>query len=150
MVNTFFRGSKVSIKADIPECDGVAIKLQGEDKELVVNKTGKVAFLWMNVAQIKVHHAPTIYLLAVSDQIQNICSSEQQEMLYLGYGPSKKRILFESEKPLNGSEFDEFIKLKKHDGSYIITYDIKLDRFSETRKKISASLNPLKFLILKE
>ena len=145
-IGAFFKGTKVEISAEIPECDGVVIELEGKAEDLVLNKKGKRAFLWLNVAQIKVKNAPSVYILASSDKLEKICSEKELEEELLGYISLKKKIIFKSDQPLSGLEFDEFIKLKEHRGSYSINNDVKFNPNSKGRQTITTTLDIPSFI----
>ena len=125
-INMLYKGARVKVNGRVRECDSVALKLQGEDVEVVLNRKGKVGFIWMNVAKLLVKNVPQIYLLATSTGFENVCSAERIEQLNLGYSALKNRLTFTSKKPLQGWEFDEFIKMKEDCGSYKISSDIVL------------------------
>ena len=145
-IGAFFKGAQVSVGAEIPECDGVVIELEGRDKEMVLNKKGKRAFLWLNVDQITVKNSPSVYILASSDKLNNICSEEELEEELLGYISLKRKIVFESDKPLTGQEFDEFIKLKEHNGSYNINNTVNFDPNITGRQEVTANLDIPSFI----
>ena len=141
-IGSFFEGKQVSISADIPECDGVVIELEGKIKDLVLNKKGEKKFIWLNVAQITVKNAPSVYFLASSDKLENICAGEELEKELLGYSSLKHKIIFKSDSLSTGDMvFDEFIKLKEHNGSYNINNKINFDSKFKGRQKVSTILN---------
>ena len=145
-INVFFKGAQVFVSAEIPECDGVIIELEGKIQDIKLNKKGKEAFLWLNVAQITVKYAPSVYIIAASDKLDVICSPEELEKELIGYGALKNKIIFRSDKPLTGHEFDEFIKLKEHSGSYNIDGRVKITPSTNNRRKVSTTLNIPSFI----
>jgi uncharacterized protein (TIGR02186 family) len=145
-IGAFFDGAQIFVSAEISECDGVVIELEGKIQDIMLNKKGKKTFLWLNVAQITVKNAPSVYILASSDKFDKICSAEELEEELIGYGALKHKIIFQSDKPLTGLEFDEFIKLKEHSGSYNINGRVKITPFSDGRQKVTTTLNIPSFI----
>jgi uncharacterized protein (TIGR02186 family) len=139
-VGAFFHGTKVHITGEIPRCRGVAIKLEGEENEVKLNRKGKIAVIWLNVARVTAKNAPQVYILAASDELANICSQQERERLRLGFESLRKRITFESDKSLTGLEFEEFVKLKEHIGTYDVDTRIDVSPAGEGRQRLSAVL----------
>ncbi len=139
-VGTTYHGTEVLFEANIPRCNGVVVKLEGRDNEVTLNRKGRVAVLWLNVAQVIVKNAPQAYILAASDKLANICSREMQQRLGLGLESLRKRITFESEKPLIGSEFEEFLRLNEHSGLYNTNIQIELKPAAGDREELSVTL----------
>ncbi len=118
-INAFYKGSDVMVSADIPSvCDGAVVKIQGEDEKTILNRKGKVSIFWLNVGEVTFTNAPVIYILNASNPLDSICASEEQKRLMLGYAALKERIIIDCETALSGTEFDEFVRLKEHNGSY--------------------------------
>lgn len=125
-VGPFFKGQQVLVTAELPKCSGVIVKFVGNDKEIRLNEKGKKAFIWLNVGQVTVKNAPSIYILACTDNPNNLCSDSEQHKELLGYNSLKERIVFESTSLLSGIEFDEFIKFKEHNGCYGINHKAEI------------------------
>jgi uncharacterized protein (TIGR02186 family) len=139
-IGAFYHGTSVSVTANTPLCEGVVVKIESDGREVVLNKKGKVGVIWLNVAKITVGGAPEVYILASSDDVANICSTDAREQLLLGTDALDKKISFESEKPLTGKEFGEFLKLKQHAGTYNYDIPIVIEPASDKRQTITASL----------
>jgi uncharacterized protein (TIGR02186 family) len=139
-VGTFYHGAKVRVTADIPLCDDVVVKMEGQDEKLTLNKRGRVLGVWLNVAQVTVRNAPQAYILAASDELGNICSREKREELGLGFDALGRRMTFTSDRALTGSEFDDFLMLKEHSGTYSMSTDIDLRPANGHRQELSAVL----------
>ncbi|MEW5994822.1 MAG: TIGR02186 family protein [Candidatus Zixiibacteriota bacterium] len=139
-VGALYHGAKVHIFAEVPTCDGAVIKVEGGNDEVVLNKKGKVAVIWLNVAQVTAKNAPQVYILAASDHLANICSPQERERLGLGIESLRKRITFESDKSLTGLEFEEFVKLKEHIGTYDVDTRIDVRPAGEDKQRLSAVL----------
>ena len=139
-IGTFYHGTSVNVKAETPPCDGVVIKIESEGKELVLNRKARLGFIWMNVAKVTVEHAPEVYLLASSDDVAAICSREVRNKLRVGTETLKERVTFSSEKPLTGGEFGEFLKLKRHSGTYKEDIPITLEPAGGGRQTVTAAI----------
>lgn len=97
--------------------------------------------LWMNTAKIEVEHAPYIYYLLTSTSNSASCPWKKLQLMNVGYSALKERIKFNSDKPLTGDEFDEFLKMKQQKGMYKTVFGgIKLDRPSCETCRYTASI----------
>jgi uncharacterized protein (TIGR02186 family) len=139
-IGTFYHGTGVRITAEVPACDGAVLKIEGPDEEMVLNKKGKVTAIWLNVAKVTVNKAPRVYILAASGKLEDFCSAQERKDLRLGLEALKQRIVFESDKPLSGWEFDEFIKLKEHAGTYSFDTPVELGPVKDDKQKLTADL----------
>lgn len=145
-IGAFFKGAKLAISAEVPKSDGVVIELEGKVQDLALNRKGRRAFLWLNVAQLMVKNAPSVYILAASDKLDKICSEQELEEELLGYVALRKKIVFESDQELTGQEFDEFIKMKEDNGSYKIDDGVKIDPVINNRQRVRAILDIPSFI----
>jgi len=145
-VGPFFNGTEVTVNANIPECAGVIVKLIGKDEEMVLNKKGKKTFIWLNVSQVTVKNAPSIYILTTTNNLADLCSDEVQEKELLGYNSLRGKINFESTLQLSGIEFDEFIKLKEDKGNYSITNNAVISSDSDGNQILKATLEIPSFI----
>jgi uncharacterized protein (TIGR02186 family) len=139
-IGLFYNGVDIRVDAGVPRSDGVIIKIEGDERDVVLNKKGKLGFIWLNVAQVTVKNAPQVYILGASDEPADICSPADRQRLGLGLDALRGRIAFESRAPLTGSEFDEFLKLKRHTGAYDVSASIDLRPAGEGRQELSAAL----------
>jgi len=145
-VGLFFNGQKVIVTADLPKCSGVILKLVGKDNEMTLNEKGKKTFIWLNVAQVTVKNAPSIYILTSTDKVAKLCSDLDQENELIGYNSLKGKIIFESNLPLSGNEFEEFIKLGEHNGSYSINNKAQIISDSDGKQTLKATLEIPSFI----
>ena len=145
-VGTFFNGKQIVVKAEIPDCSGVIVKLVGKDEDIVLNKKGKKAFIWLNVARVTVKYVPSIYILACSDNLSEICSIAEQEKELLGYNSLKGKVVFESDNQLSGTEFNELIKFKEHNGYYCINNNMSINIASDQKLILTAALDIPSFI----
>lgn len=139
-VGTFYSGAEVQVSAEINSCEGAAIVLEADAAEVTLNRKGRVAGIWLNVAKVTVSDAPSVYFLATSDKLDKICLPQEQERLRLGTRFLKQQTRISSEKELSGSEFDEFLKLKQHNGTYNRDLKIRLAASSPGMQRLSATL----------
>lgn len=139
-VGTFYRGAQVHVSANVPQCDGAVIVLQAGHDNITLNRKGRVAGIWLNVAQVEVSNVPSVYIMAASDKLENICSPEVRKQLGLGIESLRDKMKFTCEKPLSGTEFDEFLKLKTDGGTYNTNIDITLTEDGSGRQDVSAVL----------
>jgi uncharacterized protein (TIGR02186 family) len=130
-VGTFYRGAEVDVSAPVAECDGAVIILASE---------GRVAGIWLNVAQVTVSNVPEVYLLGASDKLEDICSPEARRRLGLGMDYLREQMKFTCDKPLTGTEFDEFLRLKSKGGTYNMNIKAELTPAGSGMQKLSAVL----------
>jgi uncharacterized protein (TIGR02186 family) len=139
-VGTFYRGAKIDVSADILKCDGAVIIFTSEGENVTLNRKGRVAGIWLNVAQVTVSNAPEAYILETSDELENFCPPEKRQQLGLGEEYLRKRIKFICDEPLVGSEFDEFLRLKTKSGTYNVNIGVGLKPAGSGRLKLTAVL----------
>lgn len=139
-IGAFYQGSNVDVMATIQPCDGAVIVLESEDEDVKLNRKGRVGILWMNVAQLTISGLPQVYILASTDKLDSIGSEQTLQELRLGLKALEPEMKIESEQPLTGQEFDEFLDLKEHRGTY--DTDIRIDNqmTSSGLEKLSANL----------
>ena len=145
-VGPFFKGSQAVVTAELPECSGVVVKFIGIDKEIILNEKGKKAFVWLNIAQVTVRNAPSIYILTSTDKLDLLCSAAVQNKEMLGYNSLKDTIIFKSTLPLRGNEFEEFIKFKEHTGCYSTNNNAEIMLNADGRKTLRATIEVPSFI----
>jgi uncharacterized protein (TIGR02186 family) len=139
-VGTFYRGARIHVSANVPICDGAVIVLEAGNEKVTLNRKGRVAGIWLNVAQVEVSNVPNVYILAASDKLENICSPFVHKQLGLGFDYLRGQMKFTCEKPLSGTEFKEFLKLKTSGGTYNLDININLEDDGPGRQEVSAVL----------
>jgi uncharacterized protein (TIGR02186 family) len=139
-IGTFYDGCTVHVSATTSQCDGAVIVLEGQDEEVTLNRKGRVAFIWMNVARITISGLPQAYIMAASDKLENICSGATLRDLRLGLQSLRPRMKVSSDRPLTGGEFEQFLKLKEHSGAYDTDIKINLKTISPDSQELSADL----------
>jgi uncharacterized protein (TIGR02186 family) len=125
-VGIFYRGTRVRAEATVSECDGAVLVLEAEPEDVTLNRKGREAGIWLNVAQVTISNAPRVYILASSGELDDICSQAVQRDLGLGIRSLRDRMRVNCEKHLVGTEVDEFLKLKTRGGTYNTDIKIKL------------------------
>lgn len=126
-IGAFYNGVEVKVAANVASCDGAVIVLEGGSEEITLNKKGRVAVIWMNVAKITISGIPRVYILASSDELDEICSRDTQEEFRLGVESLRIPMDIKSDQPLTGAEFDQFLKLKIENGTYNTNNKVKLE-----------------------
>jgi uncharacterized protein (TIGR02186 family) len=139
-VGTFYDGCEVHVSATVTSCDGAVIVLEGKDQTVTLNRKGRVAIIWMNVARVTVSGLPQAYILAASDKLDNICSEDMLEELGLGLNSLRSHMKVSSDQPLTGEEFEQFLKLKEYSGVYDTDINIDLKSVSPDVQELSAIL----------
>jgi hypothetical protein len=138
-IGAFYKGTDVNIRAELPDgCDGVVLKIQGEDEEITLSRKGKVSIFWLNVDEVAVSKAPGIYMINSSGPLDTICALKDQDAWTLGYKALQKRIHMQSRRDLSGSEFSEFIMLKEHGEAYQRLTTAQLIRAAGNSPKLEA------------
>jgi uncharacterized protein (TIGR02186 family) len=125
-IGAFYHGAKVQVSANVASCDGAVIVLEGDSEKVTLNRKGRVAIVWMNVAKITVSGLPQVYILASTTDLDDICSKDVREELRLGADSFRIPVKIDSDKPLTGDEFDWFLKLKVRNGTYNTKNKIEL------------------------
>jgi uncharacterized protein (TIGR02186 family) len=137
---TLYNGTVVKLAADVPRCDGVVVEIQKDGETVVLNRKGRVGFIWLNVAKVTVTGAPQVYILASSGDITSMCSPEERSKLGIGLSALEEMVSFQSETPLGGDEFAEFLKFKRHRGTYNDDVAIDLHAGAEGRRRAEAAI----------
>lgn len=139
-VGVFYRGTDLQVEGDVPDCDGAVLVLEADSDEVTLNRKGREAGIWLNVAQVTVSGAPKVYLLASSKRLDDLCSEGIQRELGLGIKSLRDRLTVTCTKPLVGTETEEFLKLKKQSGTYNTDIDLILTSMNGGHQKLSALL----------
>jgi len=140
-VGLFYHGADVKVSAEVAPCDGAVVVMEAGAEELTFNRKGREAGIWLNVAQITISNVPRVYLMGSSKSLDQICSQATQRELGLGIASLRDRVKIDSEKPLVGSELDEFLDLKKKAGVYSQDVPVSLTPVAGDREALSATLS---------
>jgi uncharacterized protein (TIGR02186 family) len=119
-VDFFYHGSTISVRGVTDHGTDLIIKIASEDGKQALRKKGKVGgFLWMNVGELEVEHAPKVYFLHSTRNIEDILSRDEMNKYVIGYPAlekyAKMNTTDESEKD---RWFNEFVKFKESSNVY--------------------------------
>jgi Putative transmembrane protein (Alph_Pro_TM) len=114
-ISEFFQGSEITVSADIPKGEDAIIEFKGPAVKDKLMRKGRRGGLWMNVGEVDVEGAPSIYLFLSTDK--NVLSSSNNVW---GYGALQKQVKFSGSKAGGESSeiFQQFVKLKENGGLY--------------------------------
>jgi uncharacterized protein (TIGR02186 family) len=117
-IGASFQGAQVTVSGQIPPGSQAVVEVLGENSVEELMRKGRRGGLWMNVGEIKVKGAPSLYL--AMSTTPELLSSPQGEAAAFGYQALQKCLTFcgcleEKESP---RFFQEFLKLKESEGLY--------------------------------
>jgi hypothetical protein len=135
-IGTFFSGARVEVSAEIPAGSDAVIEVLGKNIEEQLLRKGRHWDIWMNVGEIDIEGAPSLYYVMSTDPAG--FSGVATDSSY-GYHSLKKQVSFVGDvKGLKRTRiFDEFIKLKESEklyGEYPGT--VKVSQLSGNRSRI--------------
>jgi len=116
-IGTFFSGQTVTVAGAIPAGAQAVLEVVGASADEHLMRKGRRGFLWMNVGEITVHDAPSLYL--VMSTAKELLTSATGEATW-GYQSLEKRIAFTgnieaSERPMF---MKQFLELKESEHIY--------------------------------
>jgi hypothetical protein len=117
-ISEFFNGSGLTVSANIPKGSDAIIEFKGPALKDQLMRKGRRGGLWMNVGEIDVEGAPSLYLFSSTDK--NVLSSANNADTGWGYTALQKQVKFSGLEPgVESSDiFQQFLKLKEHGGLY--------------------------------
>jgi uncharacterized protein (TIGR02186 family) len=121
-IGTWFRGHSVRAAAMIPKGAEAVIEVVGQAVDEHLMRKGRRGGLWMNVGEIDVHHAPSLYLvMSTNPKLLEAAAPEAP----WGFAALKRRVsmsgmITDQEKD---KFFQEFIKLKESEDVYTSSKD---------------------------
>jgi uncharacterized protein (TIGR02186 family) len=121
-VDFFYHGSTISVRGiSDPNTDLVIKIMSDEDGHQALRKKGKVGgFLWMNVGELKVEHAPKLYFLHSTKNIDDILSQDEMNKYGIGYPALEKYAeMNTSDEAEKIRWFNEFVKYKESSNLYV-------------------------------
>lgn len=124
-IGVLYSSTPVEISAEIPDgCDAV-LEILGEEIEEQLLRKGRHWDIWMNVGEIDIEGAPTVYFAMSSDPKSLERKGDEPAF---GYGALERQVSFLGNvKGLKRLKiFDEFVKLKEREKLYRI-YPGKLE-----------------------
>jgi len=116
-IGAFFNGQTVTVSGTIPAGTQAVLEVVGSSAEEHLMRKGRRAGLWMNVGEIKVHDAPSLYL--VMSTAEELLTAAPAEATW-GYRALEKRITFTGKiEPAEREEFmGQFLRLKESEHIY--------------------------------
>ena len=116
-IREFFQGASMTITASVPPQALYIIEIKGESHAQELLRKGRRGGLWMNVGEVKVRAAPSLYLMLTSETGDLLKKDIGPDF---GYAALKKVITFSGQLPKNVSDmlFEQFLKLKENQGLY--------------------------------
>jgi hypothetical protein len=116
-IGTFFSGQTITVAGAIPAGAQAVLEVVGSSADEHLMRKGRRSFLWMNVGEITVHDAPSLYL--VMSTAKELLTSATGEATW-GYQSLEKRITFSgdieaAERPMF---MKQFLELKESEHIY--------------------------------
>lgn len=120
-VDFFYHGSTISVRGISDPNTDLVIKITSEEGHQTLRKKGKVGgFLWMNVGELQVEHAPNVYFLHSTGKIEDILSRDELNKYALGYPALEKYVKMNaSDEAEKDRWFNEFVKFKESSNLYV-------------------------------
>ena len=116
-IGAFFNGQTVTVSGTIPAGTQAVLEVMGSSAEEHLMRKGRRGGLWMNVGEIKVQDAPSLYL--VMSTAKELLTAAPAEATW-GYRALEKRIAFSGKiEPAERQEFlKQFLELKESEHIY--------------------------------
>ncbi len=136
-----FQGAPMSITATVPPQSLSIIEIKGESHEQKLLRKGRKGGLWMNVGEVEVQAAPSMYLMLTNESGAIL---KKDLGMDFGYAALKKILLFSGQLPKEGTGllFEQFLKLKESEGLYgIFPGAIKVKETGNEGAKIEGHIN---------
>jgi uncharacterized protein (TIGR02186 family) len=115
-VNSFYRGSKVTITGETDAGNEIIIKVSSPEVKAHLRKKGKAGgVLWMNVGELEFNPASDVYFIYSTKDIKEILSEKEQDKYSIGYDAFKRLV---EVSPVSGESekerwIAEFIRFKE-------------------------------------
>jgi hypothetical protein len=116
-IGAFFDGASLKVAGEFPAGAEVVMEIIGQTQDAHLMRKGRRGGLWMNVGEITIQGAPSLYLAAATDA--KLLAQAPGDATW-GYAALGKRIKFAGEVQA-GEEtelFQQFLKLKESEGLY--------------------------------
>ncbi|MCG6971865.1 MAG: TIGR02186 family protein [Desulfobacterales bacterium] len=143
-IGAMFNGTQLTVSGNVGLENNVLVLVSGKQEALTLKKKGKaLGLLWMNLGDVHVKNAPSVYLLYSSKA--NMASSEQDhnalEKLGFGFEYLKKEMEIEAPPAERDTMANEFLKLKQKQGLYAFhPGEISFEQKNETEKSFTAAV----------
>lgn len=125
-IGAFFNGHGVTVIGQVPQGAQAVMEITGQTAVEPLMRKGRRGGLWMNVGELEVQGAPSLYLAASTSPPLLKAPSENATW---GYPALKKQISFAGQMEPGQQELflDQFFQLKESEGVYaIFPGDVKL------------------------
>lgn len=142
-IGTSFDGCCMSVSGEIPRGSQAVIEVIGQASPTALMRKGRRAGLWMNVGEIKVEGAPSLYL-AMSTAPDLLSSSSSTAAPEWGYQAlqGKMRLTGRIQEGERGRFLEEFLQLKESEGLYgLFAGALKVADAGGERLKISGTFS---------
>lgn len=116
-INAFYKGATLDIHGQCPPCDQLVVRVTGPEEKGEFKRKGRELVLWMTVAMVKIEEVPEAYLLESAVPLDD---SPLLDSLGIGLQSLAGQVKIESDKPLVGNEFEDYLELKQSKGLYRI------------------------------
>jgi Putative transmembrane protein (Alph_Pro_TM) len=136
-----FQGAPMSITATVPPQSLSIIEIKGESHKLELLRKGRRGGLWMNVGEVNVQAAPSMYLMLTNESGAIL---KKDLGANFGYAALKNIIRFSGKLPKTGTDvlFEQFLQLKESEGLYgIFPGAIKVNETNSEGVKIEGNIN---------
>jgi uncharacterized protein (TIGR02186 family) len=122
-IGFFYHGGTVSLRGISDPDTDIVLKLTSADGHQTLRKKGKVGgFLWMNVGELEVEHAPNVYFVNSTKNIKDILTREEMDKYVIGYPALKKHVSMNASGEENQDMwFREFVKFREASNLYAAT-----------------------------
>ncbi len=116
-VRESFQGASVNVSAEIPKGASAVIEVKGRTHDVHLLRKGRRGGLWMNVGDVHVRKAPSLYLMMSTDA--GIPGRSDVDAPW-GYSALRKTVQFEGSVPKGGPAvlFEQLVRLKESQGLY--------------------------------
>lgn len=115
-IGTSFTGSRLTVAGEIPAGSQALLEVRGQSTATGLMRKGRRGGLWMNVGEIEIEGAPSLYLAMTSHQDLLAAGAGGQ----WGYQALQQKVHFTGQ--VQGDEvprfFREFLQLKESEGLY--------------------------------
>jgi hypothetical protein len=131
-----FQGAEIKVSAEIPPGSNAIVEFRGDNHQDRLLRKGRRGGLWMNVGEVTVDNAPTLYLLMSTDP--GLVSDAARESRW-GYDVLRKQVKLSGAMPKGGKDklFQQFIKLKESEQLYgVFPGALKLISTSDNRARV--------------
>jgi hypothetical protein len=138
-IGAFFNGKTVTVSGAVPAGAQAVLEVMGPSAEEPLLRKGRRGGLWMNVGEILVHNAPSLYL--VMSTTKELLTQAPAEATW-GYRALEKRITFTGKiEPAEREKFmSQFLQLKESEHIYASWPGaLKLNAAAGAESKVTAS-----------